>query len=97
MRAWFFLVLLVGVVMTLRAGAPAPVKPADFDRDVKPILAGKCQPCHFPGGTMHERLPFDQEKTILHLGTKLFSRIKKAEDQAVIRRFLAEHGQKADQ
>jgi hypothetical protein len=89
--------LIVVMWVALRTGAPAPVKPADFDRDVKPILAAKCQPCHFPGGTMHERLPFDQQKTILHLGTKLFSRIKKAEDQAVIRRFLAEHGQKTDQ
>jgi hypothetical protein len=64
-------------------------KHVDFARDVRPILEKRCQPCHFAGGKMHAKLPFDQPATIDKLGTKLFSRIKKDEEQAVIRAFLA--------
>jgi hypothetical protein len=62
---------------------------ADFARDVRPILEKSCQPCHFPGGKMYERLPFDRPETIRTLGTRLFTRIKAEDEQAVIRRFLA--------
>jgi hypothetical protein len=63
---------------------------ADFTRDVRPILEKRCQPCHFTGGKMYERLPFDRAETIHTLGTKLFTRIKDQDEQAVIRRFLAQ-------
>ena len=60
----------------------------DFARDVQPILAGRCQPCHFPGGRMYDRLPFDRPETIRQLGTKLFTRVKDEGSQATIRQFL---------
>jgi hypothetical protein len=69
--------------------SPAPATPADFTRDVRPILEQRCRPCHFEGGKMYERLPFDRPETIRTLGTKLFTRIKVEDEQAVIRRFLA--------
>jgi cytochrome c5 len=69
--------------------APAPAA-ADFAHDVRPILEKHCQPCHFEGGKMYERLPFDRAETIQRLGTKLFTRIKAEDEQAVIRRFLAQ-------
>jgi hypothetical protein len=69
------------------AAAPAA---ADFAHDVRPILEKHCQPCHFEGGKMYERLPFDRAETIQRLGTKLFTRIKAEDEQAVIRRFLAQ-------
>ena len=65
-------------------------EPVDFTRDVRPILEKRCQPCHFAGGTMHAKLPFDKPETIHHLGERLFSRIKKDGEQAVIRAFLAQ-------
>jgi hypothetical protein len=68
--------------------APAPAK-VEFARDVRPILEKRCQPCHFPGGKMYDKLPFDRAETIDKLGTKLFTRIKRDEEQAVIRGFLA--------
>ena len=64
---------------------------ADFAA-VRPILDAHCQPCHFPGGKMYERLPFDRPETIVKLNTRLFTRIKKDEEQAVIRQFLAANG-----
>lgn len=62
----------------------------DFARDLRPIFEKRCQPCHFPGGRMYERLPFDQATTIETLGEKLFTRIKAEDEQALIRRFLAQ-------
>ena len=64
----------------------------DFDAKVKPILEARCRPCHFPGGIMYERRPFDRSETITSLGTKLFTRLKDESDQQVIREFLAQHG-----
>ena len=68
---------------------PAAPAPADFAHSVRPILEAHCQPCHFPGGKMYARLPFDKPETVLKLNTKLFTRIKNEQEQAAIRAFLA--------
>ncbi len=60
----------------------------DFDTQIKPILQQRCQPCHFSGGVMYQRLPFDRAQTIKTLGTKLFTRIKDEKEQRLIRDFL---------
>jgi len=53
------------------ATSPAPVcTKVDFATQIKPIFEAKCQPCHFSGGTMYQRLPFDRSETIKTLGTK---------------------------
>jgi hypothetical protein len=62
----------------------------DYRADVQPIFERRCQPCHFPGGKMYAKLPFDDRRTIVALDQKLFTRIKAADEQALIRRFLAE-------
>ena len=62
----------------------------DFARDVRPVMESRCQPCHFPGGKMYDRLPFDKPETIRELGERLFTRIKAENEQAVIRQFLAQ-------
>ena len=67
---------------------PAQTGPVDFQSQVLPILVSRCSPCHFPGGSMYSRLPFDQEVTIRQLGTKLFTRIKSPEERATLLRFL---------
>jgi hypothetical protein len=69
--------------------APAASKP-DFETEIKPIFQTKCQPCHFPGGKVYERMPFDKPETINRLGTRLFTRIKDEKDQRLIRDFLAQ-------
>lgn len=61
----------------------------DFQREVQPILERRCQPCHFTGGQMYEKLPFDEPRTIVELGEKLFTRIKAEEERAAIRKFLS--------
>jgi len=89
------LILAIALLMTMALAAStttAPTKPVDFAKDIQPILEAKCQPCHFPGGTMYEKRPFDKPATIVALGEKLFTRIKDEKQRAVIRAFLA--GQK---
>jgi hypothetical protein len=72
--------------------ADAPVEQArvDFAADVQPILEARCQPCHFPGGVMYQRRPFDRAETITDLGTKLFTRLKDENDRRVVGEFLAQ-------
>jgi hypothetical protein len=78
----------------LRNSAPAPttaaLRPVDFATQIRPILEKRCQPCHFTGGKMYERMPFDRPQTIHTLGEKTFTRIKDPKEQAVLRAFLAQ-------
>ena len=80
--------LLTWLVVMMLA-EPQSARQEEFSRSVQPILERRCQPCHFLGGVMHEKLPFDKAATVDELGTKLFSRIKKEDEREVIRKFLA--------
>jgi hypothetical protein len=62
----------------------------DFETQLKPIFKSKCMPCHFAGGRVYDRLPFDKPETIRKLGTKLFTRIKDENDRRTIEDFLAQ-------
>jgi len=62
----------------------------DFTTQVKPILQERCQPCHFSGGKVYDRMPFDRPETIKTLGTKLFTRLKDEKEQRLIKDFLAQ-------
>jgi cytochrome c5 len=64
-----------------------PTKP-DFESEIKPIFQARCQPCHFQGGKVYDRMPFDKAETITQLGTKLFTRIKDEKERQKIREFL---------
>jgi hypothetical protein len=67
----------------------APLK-IDFSTQVKPILEARCQPCHFSGGKVYAKMPFDRPETIKTMGTKLFTRIKDENERRLIRDFLAQ-------
>ena len=62
----------------------------DFATHVEPILKAKCQPCHFSGGKVYDKLPFDRPETIRTLGAKLFTRIHDENERKIIREFLAQ-------
>lgn len=62
----------------------------DFTTQVKPILV-RCQPCHFSGGSMYEKLPFDRPETVTKLGEKLFTRIQSDNERQIIREFLSQN------
>ena len=82
---WIFIRLLLAV-QSPQTAVPAKV---EFARDIQPILERRCQPCHFPGGVMHAKLPFDRAETIDKLGPKLFTRIKDEKERELIRKYLA--------
>ena len=75
---------------TLVGQSPTPKARVDFDNQIKPILQSKCMPCHFSGGQMYERLPFDKPATIRKLGTRLFTRIREEDKRRLIEDFLAQ-------
>ena len=62
----------------------------DFPTQIKPLLEAKCQPCHFSGGKVYAKMPFDRPETIKTMGTKLFTRIKEENERRLIRDFLAQ-------
>ena len=72
--------------MSLASSAKKP----DFDTQIKPIFQARCQPCHFSGGQVYNKMPFDKPETINRLGEKLFTRIKDKEEQRLIREFLSQ-------
>jgi hypothetical protein len=66
----------------------------NFKTQVQPILEKNCSPCHFPGGKMYEKLPFDKGETIVNHQTVIFKRLKKEEDISLIKQYIQQN--KAD-
>lgn len=72
------------------ATSATSITKVDFGTQVKPIFESGCRPCHFNGGTMYQRLPFDRPETIRTLGTRVFTRIKNENERRIIREFLTQ-------
>jgi hypothetical protein len=68
-----------------------------FKLKIQPILVSHCMPCHFTGGKMYEKMPFDNPATILKPEFKngLLRRIKEEKENALIRQFIEENKQQA--
>lgn len=60
----------------------------NFDEQIKPIFQKNCMPCHFPGGKMYERMPFDKDTTIISHATGILRRIKNKDEVAMIEEFI---------
>ena len=58
-----------------------------FASQIQPILAKNCSPCHFTGGKMYERMPFDKDTTIINHQAGILRRIK-GEENTLIRSFV---------
>ena|SRR2546421_5502517 len=74
---------------TIKLDSSSNKKP-DFETEIKPIFATRCQPCHFQGGQVYAKMPFDKPETITRLGTKLFTRIKDEKEQKLIQEFIGQ-------
>src|SRR5438046_1181137 len=81
--------LTVAPSMLAISAPPAGATQPDFDKEIKPIFQSRCMPCHFQGGKVYDKLPFDKPETISRLGTKLFTRIKDEKEQRLIREYLS--------
>ena len=84
----------ISVTPTVKAEAlnvrSTPITKVDFESQIEPLLKSKCLPCHFSGGKVYDKLPFDRAETIKTLGTKLFTRIHDENERKLIREFLAQ-------
>ncbi len=63
----------------------------NFKKQVQPILQKNCSPCHFPGGKLYEKLPFDKGETIINHEAGVFKRIKKEEEVNLIRQYIEQN------
>ena len=59
----------------------------DYKTQVQPVLQKKCSPCHFPGGKLYEKLPFDKGETIINNKAGVLRRIKNDEEAKCINDF----------
>jgi hypothetical protein len=73
---------------------PSPPPPAasgssaQFEATIKPILVASCMPCHFPGGKMYERLPFDNPDVVASHSEGILRRIKAPEKREPLEAWL---------
>ena len=58
-----------------------------FSSEIQPILVKNCSPCHFTGGKMYERMPFDKDTTIIKHEVGILKRIK-GEENLLIKIFI---------
>ena len=58
-----------------------------FVSQIQPILVKNCSPCHFPGGKMYERMPFNKDTTIINHEAGILRRIK-GEENLIIKTFI---------
>ena len=58
-----------------------------FSSQIQPILVKNCSPCHFTGGKMYERMPFDKDTTIINHEAGVLRRIK-GEENLIIKTFI---------
>ena len=61
----------------------------NFAGQIQPILVKNCSPCHFTGGKMYERMPFDKDTTIMNQQAGILRRIK-GEENTLIRSFIGQ-------
>jgi hypothetical protein len=60
----------------------------NFALQIQPILVSHCSPCHFTGGKMYEKLPFDKGETIVNHEAALLRRINDLKEKALIQKFV---------
>jgi hypothetical protein len=89
--------LVAGASATDRASAPSPAgdvrlapsaraEPVPtFRHDIAPLLKANCTPCHFKGGKVVDRYPFEQYEIVRKLGLRLNTRLKGADADLIAR------------
>jgi len=65
-----------------------PSDTIEFTTQIKPILVSHCSPCHFTGGKMYGRLPFDKDTTIVGHEEAVLRRIKDEKENALIKQYI---------
>jgi hypothetical protein len=69
----------------------ASIDTVDFKSQVQPLLQKKCTPCHFPGGKMYDKMPFDKGETIIGHEAGILKRFKDEKEFALIKQFIRQN------
>ncbi|MDP9230463.1 MAG: hypothetical protein M3O67_07310 [Bacteroidota bacterium] len=69
-----------------------PTDSIQFDAQVKPIFVTRCSPCHFTGGKMYAKMPFDKAETIISHKDGILKRIKNEKENELIKAFVMQGG-----
>ena len=62
----------------------------DFATQIQPILIKNCSPCHFTGGKMYGRMPFDKDTTIINHERGILKRIK-GDENVLLKAFIQQN------
>jgi hypothetical protein len=62
----------------------------DFVTQVQPILIKNCSPCHFTGGKMYEKMPFDKDTTIINHEKGILKRMK-GDENVLLKTFIQQN------
>ena len=73
-----------GMAMGIGAGADT----ISYRAQVLPLLQKKCSPCHFEGGKMYEKMPFDKRHTIISHEAGVLKRFKAEGEISLIKQFI---------
>ncbi len=100
MKTMLLFICLGIVLLTLGHTKPEPtvqgraltrVDTIHFKKTIQPILQKNCSPCHFPGGKMYAKMPFDNGETIIGHEEGALKRFNDNKvDQKLIRQFIEE-------
>ena len=75
----------------VQVAASATIDTVHFQKQIQPILVKNCSPCHFTGGKMYEKMPFDKAETILSHEAGILKRIKKEEENTLLKEFIKQN------
>lgn len=62
-----------------------------FKANLQPLLQKNCSPCHFTGGKMYDKMPFDKGETIISHEAGIVKRFKDEKELAVLKQFLQQN------
>ncbi len=68
----------------------------DFAKQIQPIMVKNCSPCHFTGGKMYDKMPFDKDTTIINHENGILKRIK-GDENALLKTFIQQNKNSSQQ
>ncbi len=58
---------------------------------VMPMLQKKCSPCHFEGGKMYAKMPFDKVATLITHQAGMLKRLESENEKELLKKFIREN------
>ncbi|NOT52639.1 MAG: hypothetical protein HOP10_15355 [Chitinophagaceae bacterium] len=63
----------------------------NFTAHIVPLLQKKCSPCHFEGGKMYGKMPFDRVATLIIHQAGILKRFSNENEKALLDKFIHVH------